>query len=162
MKQHPHGPGTKQGPKIVRYVLRGFQAALARNAVMTRMLKSVREKSQLEDKTDFQEIPGLQICVVGTPSDLSDPHNWINDYERRCKGIIAKFHLEITRQNAQELCFRLECLLLHCTPPPFFKNNQLFMSLPSRLTNTPALGSVIIFSSREQSRPAVFECKYPK
>ena len=116
-------PGTKRRPKIVRYVLRGFQAALVRNAVMTRMLKSVREKSQLEDKTDFQEIPGLQICVVGTPSDLSDPHNWINDYERRCKGIIAKFHFEITRQNAQELCFRLECLLLHCTPPPFFNNN---------------------------------------
>ena len=45
---------------------------------MTRMLKSVREKSQLEDKTDFQEIPGLHISSNGTPSDLSDPHNWIN------------------------------------------------------------------------------------
>ena len=141
MKQHPHGPRTKQGPKIVKYVLRGFQAALARNAVMTRMLKSVREKSQLEDKTDFQEIPDLHISSVGTPSDLSDPHNWINDYERRCKGIIAKFHLEIARQNAQELCFRLECLLLHCTPPPLFKNNQLLLHVQSRLTNTRALGS---------------------
>ena len=102
MKQHPHGPRTKQGPKIVKYVLRGFQAALARNAVMTRMLKSVREKSQLEDKTDFQQIPDLHISWNGTPSDLSDPHNWINDYGRICKGIIVTFHLEINRGSAQE------------------------------------------------------------
>ena len=102
MKQHPHGPRTKQGPKIVKYVLRGFQAALVRNAVMTRMLKSVREKSQLEDKTDFQQIPDLHISWNGTPSDLSDPHNWINDYGRICKGIIVTFHLEINRGSAQE------------------------------------------------------------
>ena len=37
-------PGTKRRPKILRYLLRGFQAALVRNAVMTRMPKSVSWK----------------------------------------------------------------------------------------------------------------------